>query len=470
MSVAGSVSVDDLIRALDRKSATLPAEIAAFVAFSACESMLEQGPRELSEPAQVRISESGVVALQGPPCEEAAGARSLHRVLVVMLEAAGSKLPAALARLRDRPQQELNSLRSLLDQLEATLVPLNRTASRRVLARFAREAGLPRLEPVTVGATLNALLAEERPANDAPRARSLEPDARPLQVDLLDGLDLDGDEHYLETKVGPASRMSGLEEGTSTRASVRPSMAPGSASLRSQASGLEELGSPGSSRKVFIGFSLVALAVLIVIAATSIRDENTRQELLQAEAAAAIAELSPAPSAPEAGDLRVHVSEPNAQVLRFLGQAPLSVDKLPVGVAHEFVATAEGHQPTRALVAANAEWEATAAGARYELAMQLAEGSDALELGPSRLTSQGSASGSGTIRVVTTPRGARVYQLVGFSPEVKVENLPLEGPTELLIYREGFVPVLRTLQPSDFTPQGERRVAELAVELKKKRQ
>ncbi len=471
MSVAGSVSVDELVRALDRKSATLPAEIAAFIAFSGCESMLEQGPRELASPAQVRIHENGAVVLSGPGCDETPGARSLHRVLVLMLQAAGRNLPPALQRLRDRPEQEINSLRSLLDQLEATLVPLNRTASRRVLARFAREAAVPLIDPGAVDAALSSLLNEEPPANDGRRARSLEPDARPLQVDLLEGLELDDGEHYLESRVSAPSRLSDFEGASSARASVRPSMAPGAPgkpSIRSQASGLEELGSPSSSRKLFIGFALVAAAVLVVIAATSIRDENARQELLQAEAAAAIAEASkPAPAS--AGNLVVHVSEPNAQVLRYVGRAPVSIDKLPVGVAHEFVATAEGHVPTRALVPANAEWEAGSEGARYELAMQLNEGDDALNLGPSRLTSQGSAKGTGSIRVISTPRSARVYQLIGFSPDVKVENLPLDAPQELLIYREGFTPVLRTVQPSDFVQQGDERAAEVTVELKKKR-
>ncbi|HEY6880723.1 MAG TPA: hypothetical protein VI299_22020 [Polyangiales bacterium] len=475
------MSVEELIRALERKGATLPAEIAAFIALSACESMVEQGPRELTL-SQLRVNEHGNVVLHGAPCEEAPGARSLHRVLVALLAASGKNLPPALSRLRDEPEPSLSSLRDLHDRLEATLVPLNRTASRRVLARFARDAAYPLIESRDVDAALNSMLAEEVPANDAPdRARSVEPEAR-LHVDLLEGLDLEGeDSRYLETSVGVASRLSGLEE-TRALPSTRPSLAPNKPSLRSQAAQLEELGSPSSSRKLFIGFALFALAVLVVIVAVSLRDEQAREELLKAEEAAAIAELKRPPPV-EAGDLVVHVSEPNAQVLRLVGRAPVSVDKLPVGVAHEFVATAEGYKPARALVPANGEWEATAEGARYELAIQLVEADGAsagehpkptdsgLDLGPSRLTSQGTAQGTGSIRVVTTPRGARVFQLVGFSPNVKVENLPLDAPQELLIYREGFSPVLRVLQPQDFVAKGGKRVAELDVALtKNKRQ
>jgi hypothetical protein len=473
MSVSSSVSVDELVRALDRKAATLPAEIAAFIALSGCESMIEQGPREVALP-QVRVLENGSVTLNAAPCEEEQGARSLHRVLVALLQAAGPNLPPALTRLRDRSEQDVHTLRALHDELEATLVPLNRTASRRVLSRFARDAAHPLVNPSDVDKALNSLLADESPANDAPkkRARSLEPDARPLQVDLLEGLDLDGDEHYLETKVGAPSRMSGLsgiEE--SGRPSTRPSLGPSRPSQRSLASGLEELGSPNSSRKLYVGLALVALAVLIVIAAVSLRDERAHDELLRAEAAAAIAALEKPAQVVSVGDLVVHVSEPNAQVLRLVGRAPVSIDQLPVGIAHEFVATAEGFKPTRALVPANTDWDATAEGARYELALQLNEGDDALELGPSRLTSQGSAKGTGTIRIVTTPHGARVYQLVGFSPNVRVENIPLDAPTELLIYREGFSPVLRALSPSDFADKDGKKVAELTIALtKKKRQ
>jgi hypothetical protein len=71
------------------------------------------------------------------------------------------------------------------------------------------------------------------------------------------------------------------------------------------------------------------------------------------------------------------------------------------------------------------------------------------------------------VRVVATPRGARVYQLIGFSPEVTVQDLPLDQPQELLIYREGYVPLVRSLAESDFEPKGNRRVAELTVELTK---
>lgn len=488
-SSTGSVSADELVRALDRRNATLPAEIATFVVLSGCESMLENGPRELSGLASVRISEHGSVALSGLACDDETSARSLHRVLSTLLLAAGPSLPPALRRLaEDGPIGSHFTLRALLDELEAALVPLNRTASRRVLSRFAREAAHPVVASEDVDAALNSLLGvSDPPANDAPLRGRHSPAADGLNVDMFDGLDLGGEEsHYLE----PSSSRRELDDlvraaSSSVRPSVRPSFAPPAAfvpsavstpqrdrdslrSLRALAGEPMEEGSAATSRKLFIGFSLIALAIVSVVVALSMREPDVAPEQ-------SAAGLDTTGARPEGGDLVLHVVQPNAQVLRFVGRAPVSVPGLPVGVAHEFVATSEGHRPSRVLVSADAEWEPTAEGARYELALQLealeptAKPNASLDLGPSRLGTQAGRAGArlGSIRVVTTPRGALVYQLVGFSPDVTVQDLPLDQPQELLIYREGYRPIVRALSAGDFAPKNGRRTAELSVDLQK---
>ena len=78
----------------------------------------------------------------------------------------------------------------------------------------------------------------------------------------------------------------------------------------------------------------------------------------------------------------------------------------------------------------------------------------------------------GSVRVVTTPRGADVYQLIGFTPDVRVENLPLERAYDVLVYLEGRALVTRHIEPADFREsQGPdnkgKRVANLEVELPK---
>lgn len=471
MTGVGSVTADELVRALARRGASLPVEIGTFMVLEACEAMLASGPRALSGLTHLRISEAGATSLSGPACDDEQGARSLHRCLGALLEAAGPRLPPPLSRLIEKgPPGDGFTLRALRDELEAALVPLNRNASRRVLARFARDAGQAPIEPEDVDAALNSLLDGHEPANDVA--------SRPSQTRLsgLDGTAEARARHELEREEasflgGPVSTP--LQEPLSDRRSpsIRPSFAPQGErdslhSLRARALELEEREGDGSSRKLFIGFGLLALAVAVVTVAMSLRNRS------DAPRAAESAVLESDLAREESGDLIVHVPDRDAQVLRFVGRAPITVSNLPVGAAHEFVATAEGHRPARALVAADAEWEVTPEGARYEVALQLPDASGAaadagLELGPSRLTEQvGSPGGRlGSVRVVATPRGARVYQLLGFAPTVEVRDVPLGEPEELMVYREGAPPVVRVVAPSDFKQQGDRRVADITITL-----
>lgn len=468
MSFAGSVTADELVRALSRRSATLPAEIATFIALEACSSMLEDGPRELLGLHNVRIAESGAVSLSGAACDDATGARSLVRVHESLLASAG--LPAGTSE----PSSVDPSLNQLRDLLEAKLVPLNRAASTRVLARFVREASLALASPTDIDTALSSLLdVGERPANDVAQKssgmRSAErgPYGRELEREVRFGDAPRRSESYRDGAFSMHDRST--ESPRVARSSERPqAFSPSSPGSDPAIDELEEVVHPSSGHKLLIGFTLVGLAVAVVAFAFSVR--SSREHDPQPADTTAIA--------PEAsaryGDLIVHVSEANAQVLRLLGRAPLEVPALPVGVAHEFVATAPKHRPARAVIAADAEWAAVPdAGARYEVALQLADHAapteGELELGPSRLVAPaGSAETKrGTVRVVATPQGASVYQLIGFSPAVKVENLPLQEPQQLLIYRERYKPVLRTLTSDDFRERGGRRVAELKIDLVK---
>ena len=174
------------------------------------------------------------------------------------------------------------------------------------------------------------------------------------------------------------------------------------------------------------------------------------------------------------GTLNIRTTPDEAQVLMFVGRGPAIARQLPTGMAYELVAIAEGRAPSRAVVPADASWESTFDGPRYELAMQVSEEPmpvDALVLGATRLLPDQLGVPSdelGTIRVVTNPPGAKVYLLVGFTPNATVSNLRIDEPIEFLVFREGYVLERMTVAPNDWTvDERGRSVAAIDVELRR---
>jgi len=198
VSVMGT-SVADLVATLQDRGARLPFEIGAFVALEICEKLLE-GPAVV-KPEDVQIGEDGIITVYAPPhsAASAEAARSVAGVLAHLLVAAGSGVPPMLLELVEQgPPDGRWDLGGLRDELEASLVPLNRAAARRVLARLLRDAKRaprPRKpssrppakqpEPVSppddLDADLDALLGgePEAPAPEAAPPPPKPPAARP---------------------------------------------------------------------------------------------------------------------------------------------------------------------------------------------------------------------------------------------------------------------------------------------------
>ena len=139
------VGVGELVEELEQRGGRLPFEIGAYVALEACEGLLRESVKLDTDDVRVTVEGSVVVA---PSAERAApneAARSLLSVLSRLLVAAGPGVPPHLLQLvRESVTEETESdLRKLHDAIEASLIPLNRSASRRVLARLVRESDLP---------------------------------------------------------------------------------------------------------------------------------------------------------------------------------------------------------------------------------------------------------------------------------------------------------------------------------------
>src|SRR5690349_20529910 len=104
MTSPGSVTADELIRALKRRKAALPAEIGSFLVLEVCEALLQSGPRLISV-GEINIMEDGTIRLgPSPSCAEPDAARALHKLLATVLVAAGpAPLPALMRLLEQGP-------------------------------------------------------------------------------------------------------------------------------------------------------------------------------------------------------------------------------------------------------------------------------------------------------------------------------------------------------------------------------
>ena len=170
------VGVGQLVEELEQRGDRLPFEIGAFVALEACEGLLQESVKLAADDVRVTQEGSVVVAGSAERADPEEAARSLVSVLARLLVAAGPGVPPYLLQLvqESATGQNPRDLRNLHDAIEASLIPINRGASRRVLARLVRESDRPpapealRVDPHELDAELDELLRD-------PLSRTLEP-------------------------------------------------------------------------------------------------------------------------------------------------------------------------------------------------------------------------------------------------------------------------------------------------------
>ncbi len=169
------VGVGQLVEELEQRGDRLPFEIGAFVALEACEGLLQQSVKLAADDVRVTAEGSVLVAGSAERAEPDEAARSLVSVLGRLLVAAGPGVPPYLLQLVNDSAtgQTPRDLRHLHDAIEASLIPINRGASRRVLARLVRESDRPpapevgQVDARELDAELDELLRD-------PASRSLE--------------------------------------------------------------------------------------------------------------------------------------------------------------------------------------------------------------------------------------------------------------------------------------------------------
>lgn len=146
------------------------------------------------------------------------------------------------------------------------------------------------------------------------------------------------------------------------------------------------------------------------------------------------------PAAPKCKVALVLTDVPaNAEILLRVGQAPLDVERMPVGTRLELVATAEGYAPRRAVIKGESHWDKGPDGKpRIEVPIQL----DPTKAKPGTIDpwpaaepgSQVGGSGApGTVHVVSNVRGAEVWLLAGLGPEARIDQLRCDGDIDVLL-------------------------------------
>lgn len=136
-----NINIAELLRALKKKAIPLQSEIGTFVAMEACAAISDRfvlvGTQDVWLDFQGNVS----IKFDKPPVSSEDAARSVVDLLCELLLASAHGIPPLLLELIDaQPSGPRLTIAQLRDRLEASLVPLNRSASQRVLARLLREA------------------------------------------------------------------------------------------------------------------------------------------------------------------------------------------------------------------------------------------------------------------------------------------------------------------------------------------
>jgi hypothetical protein len=196
-----AITLEDVFAMVTGKRVPLAPELAGYLSLEVAEKADSAGwGGGLVDPRSVYIADEGSVALVRPRGDRTAPSavvggdteESIRGILGQLLEASGSSTPALSAVARRAP---VGSLRGLMEDIEAALIPVNRAAGRRALARLAREVkrvthGVGRNAPPPAGRGSDSGVRSSRPDDvasarrerdraDAPESRSRLPRVNP---------------------------------------------------------------------------------------------------------------------------------------------------------------------------------------------------------------------------------------------------------------------------------------------------
>lgn len=446
MSQAGT-HVEELLATLRTRRRRLPFEIGAFLALQVVEASLDR-PRRADARTIVVREDGSVEIIDAMPCDEPTALRSIHGVLTALLAAAGEGVPSMLLALLEQPlDAEGATLLRFRDALEASLVPLNRSAAQRVLARTLRDLRRENSSEGRQGqasheadADLDALLeGKDAPVREAPVVIApLEDDARASRRPPAGGSPGQPKRSIFKDDVG--SEISELDE-------------------RAESGSL-----PLGVRVALVALVLAGVGALFVAtrSSTSSTSPARRSEVTPAPAASA--------PAPARGEILIELA-PEGTVARLrVGRVPTVVDDVPVGVAQELIALSDDGSVSRVLLPADTAYAERDGLPEHAVVIPAATeaGEAALAITGLRAEAMGVPSGArGRLLVSEGPSAARVYRTVGFSPLLRITDWPTERSAEFLVSAAGHTSQVVRVDASDFEGAGAERRARLRVTLER---
>lgn len=494
------LTLDELLISLRRKRIPIQFEIGTFVVLEACEAVFE-GPVRVSC-ADLSIDDEGRVSVSELAAKATAGesVRAFIDILCDLLLASAPGVPDTLLQLVEHgPTDEQYTLTRLKDDLEVALVPLNRSATRRVLARLVREAKKQSEPPVAqpqfvssradLDDEFDALFGRSEKASSLGSSPAIDSD----QTHRSDAYKHDSDnECSVPIRFEAELRQSGayesdqedrIDQATARDDALRNHRRPIDQFPDHDNDFIDIREQTKEKRPVIARLGLAVIALIILAVGYFVladHDEANSRSSTALEGITANNPLKPkttkgtAPAdktSPSSGILTVNSTPSLAQVLLYIGHGLARVEGVPLGVEHEFVAIAEGFSPSRKVLAADAKWRIEEGVQFTNLTITLAPlkvQRSAAGLGSTRLPLQHAVpSGQfGTVEIRTQPSEAAIYQLVGFTPDLTIEIPSANRPIRLLVYAAGYRAKHIDIDPSRWIEREGRLSAEVDARLK----
>ncbi|NOY91027.1 MAG: serine/threonine protein kinase [Deltaproteobacteria bacterium] len=400
------ISLHDLGDLVREHHTSCDPEVAGLVAMDVCDGLHDRPAVVVAD--QIRISESGRVSLASP-LDRARASASARSII-----AAFSTLPMAEGALRELLHSaEFRSPDELNEALQRAIDPMARGRARKALVRLLQLRRGPETlrpaRPETPDAALEPAAASHWIIDaEAPRAPEVQPQSAP------------------ETRPQPVERK-GVDD-TTTKIPLAASSAPVSQFDPDEFAG--EVRGHGLRNLLLLVMVLGAAATAVALLAP-----DTLRGWLGSPAPEPERVAEPIVREAPLGEVLVRVATEGARVLRFVGRAPVDIPDVPMGSAQQVLATQSGRPDAWAVVSADALWS-DAEEPRFELAVQIPEEGETPEMPP--LMSGADSERAGTLRVITTPPGAKVFRVVGVGPEVRITGVHTDEVLELLVMRDGY--------------------------------